>query len=153
MLSVGTLITWYLVINIAKYIAPSFRLTVKKEKVCLSDTLVTTYQTTRCHNLGTTTKISPPWASQMIYYHLIFRDSRHAHAVTDKLTRGSRNKNCDRKIIAHEVLHCSIVMRFVIPVVFCKITNVECVYSFKKLYLLVEYKVFSTQGKTTCFGA
>jgi hypothetical protein len=43
MLSVGTLITWYLVINVSKYIAPFFRVTAKKKKVYLSDTLVTTY--------------------------------------------------------------------------------------------------------------
>jgi len=36
-------------------------------------------------------------------------------------------------------------MRFVIPVVFYEITNVELCTGLTQLYLLVEYKVFSTK--------
>lgn len=70
-LSAGTLITWYLVINVSKYIAPFFRVKAKKEKVyLLSDMLETTYYNTRCHNLGTTTKFHRPVNLKLVY-HLI----------------------------------------------------------------------------------
>ena len=44
-------------------------------------------------------------------------------------------------------------MSFVIPVVFYEVTNVELCTRLTQLYLFVKYKVFSTQGTVTCFGA
>jgi hypothetical protein len=44
MQNVGLLITWYVVINLSKYMAPFFRVKAKTDKVSLSNTLVTTYQ-------------------------------------------------------------------------------------------------------------